>query len=171
MSLTPCVLALMMTAATQQPPPPDVPPVSIERIRKALSQPQTIDADAAPVFRVQVFGHNPKLEDVLGTEFWRGPARPAPGGAALTHHELFAIVTPAEFRGMSMYTQGEAMTMMAVSIVGQWALEKVMQRVEKAIEKSRQARKAREREEARKEVEEALAALRRARIAAGLPPH
>jgi hypothetical protein len=45
----------------------------------------------------------------------------------------------------------------------QWALEK-------ALTKFRTARDERAREEARQEVERALAALRRARIAAGLPP-
>lgn len=59
--------------------------------------------------------------------------------------------------------------MMAMGIVLQWAVEKAMEKLEKAILKSRAARKVRVQEEARKEVQEALAALDRARAAAGLP--
>ena len=80
----------------------------------------------------------------------------------MTHQEFLATVTPPEFRGTAMYTQGEAIGMLAMGIVLQWA-------VEKAILKSRAARKVRVQEEARKEVQEALAALDRARAAAGLP--
>ena len=170
MSLTIGVLAFVIaSSAAQQQPATDAPPVSIDRIRKVLSQPQTINPDAVPVFRVQVLGRNPNLEDLLGKQFWDGPARPTPGGAPLTHHELFAMITPAEFRGTAMYTQGEAMTMMAISIVGEWAIRKVMQRLEKAIRRSREAKKVRARDEAQKEVEEALAALGRTRAVGLLP--
>lgn len=69
-----------------------------------------------------------------------------------------------------MFTQGEAMTMMAVSIVGEWAVGKVIVRREKALQKFREAQKVRARDEARQEVADALADLARARAAAGLPP-
>jgi hypothetical protein len=72
------------------------------------------------------------------------------------------MVTPPEFRGTAMFTQGEAITVMATSIALQWALQK-------AIQKFRDARRDNEREAARREVEEALAALDKARAAAGLP--
>ena len=156
------------TADSQPQPSPEVLPVSIDRIRKALSQPQVVSPDGAPVFRVEVFGQKPYLEDLLGKEFWKGSAAPTPGGAAMTHQEFLATVTPAEFRGTAMYTQGEAMTLMAVGVVLQWAVEKAMQKLEKAIQRYRDARKIRAQEEARKEVQEALAALDRARAAAGL---
>ena len=65
----------------------------------------------------------------------------------MTHQEFLATVTPPEFRGTAMYTQGEAIGMMAMGIVLQWAVEKAMEKLEKAILKSRAARKVRVQEE------------------------
>ena len=138
-------------------------PVSIDRIREALSHPPTIRPDAVqPVFRVEVIGRMPSLEVMLGKEFWKGGTAPTPGGAVMTHQEFLDMVRPPEFRGTAMYTQGEAITIMATSLALQWALQK-------AIQKYRDARDERAKEDARKEVQEALAALDKARAAAGLP--
>jgi hypothetical protein len=156
------------TAEAQPQPPAEALPVSIDRIRKVLAQPQTISPDGVPVFRVEVFGEKPNLEALLGKEFWKGGAPPTPGGAGMTHQEFLANVTPPEFRGTAMYTQGEAIGMMAMGVVLQWVVEKAVQKLEKAIQRYRAARKVRVQEQARKEVQEALAALDRAR-AAGLP--
>ena len=143
--------------------PPGELPVSIDRIREALSHPPTIRPDAVqPVFRVEVIGRMPSLEVMLGKEFWKGGVAPTPGGAVMTHQEFLNMVTPPEFRGTAMYTQGEAITIMATSVALQWALQK-------AIQKYREAKGERAKEDARKEVQEALAALDKARAAAGLP--
>ena len=138
-------------------------PVSIDRIREALSHPPTIRPDAVqPVFRVEVIGRMPSLEVILGKEFWKGGAAPTPGGAVMTHQEFLNMVRPPEFRGTAMYTQGEAITIMATSFALQWALQK-------AVQKYREAKTEGAKEDARKEVQEALAALDKARAAAGLP--
>lgn len=155
------------SAQAPQQPAAEPLPVSIERIQRVLSQPQTIDPDGVSIFRVEVFGQKPNLEDYLGKEFWKGSA---PGAAAMSHQDFLAMVTPPEARGMAVYSQGEAIGLIAMSVVAQWALDKLLQRLEKAMQKAHNARKIRAREEARREVQQALAALVRARAAAGLPP-
>ena len=82
--------------------------------------------------------------------------------AGMTNQEFLDMGTPPEFRGTAMFTQKEAITVMATSVALQWALQK-------AIQKFRSATEEREREAARREVEEALEALDKARAAAGLP--
>jgi hypothetical protein len=141
--------------------PPDVEslPVSVDRIQRALAlTPRIRPSEVTPVFRVEVLGKLPPIEVLLGPDYLVGKT-PAAG---MTHQEFRDMVTPPEFRGTAMFTQGEAITVMATSVALQWALQK-------AIQKFRDARRENEREAARKEVEEALAALDKARAAAGLP--
>jgi hypothetical protein len=173
MTVTTCVLlaALAATPAGQSAPAatgsaeaqPPALPVSLDRIRDGLAHQPKIKPDAVqPVFRVEVIGQKPTLEEILGKEFWKGPAKPTPGGAVMTHQEFLNMVTPPEYRGTAMFTQGEAITVMATSVALRWALQR-------AIHKYQESRTEREREAARKEVQEALAALDKAREAAGLP--
>jgi hypothetical protein len=134
-------------------------PVSIDRIQRALAQtPRIRPSEVTPVFRVEVLGKMPPIEVLLGPDYLVGKT-PASG---MTHQEFRDMVTPPEFRGTAMFTQGEAMTVMATATLLQWTLQK-------AIQKYRDARRESDREAARREVEEALAALDRARAAAGLP--
>lgn len=143
----------------QVPADPDSLPVSVDRIQRALAlTPQIRPSEVSPVFRVEVLGKLPPIEVLLGPDYLVGKT-PAAG---MTHQEFRDMVTPPEFRGTAMFTQGEAITVMATSIALQWALQK-------AIQKFRDARRENEREAARREVEEALAALDKARAAAGLP--
>lgn len=175
MTVTTCVLIAALTAGTAPqsasngatPPPAEAQPaplpVSLDRIRNALARQPQIKPDAVrPVFRVEVIGQKPSLEELLGKKFWEGPAKPTPGGAIMTHQEFLNMVNPPEFRGTAMFTQREAITVMATSVALQWALQK-------AIQKYKDAAGEREREAARKEVQDALAALDKAREAAGLP--
>jgi hypothetical protein len=151
-------------AAAQQPQQAakvdtDALPVSVDRIQRRLAKtPQIRPSEVTPVFRVEVIGELPPIEVLLGPDYAWGKA-PAAG---MTHQEFLDMVTPEEFRGTAMFTQKEAITVMATSFALQWALQK-------AIQKYRSATVAREREAARKEVEEALEALDKARAAAGLP--
>lgn len=146
-------------AAQEKETKPGELPVSLDRIRQALAESPQIKPDAVrPVFRVEVIGDKPTITDLLGPEFWKGTAP----GMPITHQELFAMVTPEQFRGTAMFTQAEAITVMATSVALQWALQK-------ALQKYKEAKRESEREEARKEVQEALAALDKARQAAGLP--
>jgi hypothetical protein len=135
-------------------------PVSVERIQRALSRPPAIDVKAErPVFRVEVLGRKVSIEDILGPDYLKGPVP----RAGMTHQEFLDMVTPKDYQGYAPYTNREAMSIAATSFALKWALQK-------AIHKYETAQQDREREAARKEVQDALAELEKARLKAGLPP-
>ena len=135
-------------------------PVSLDRIRKALSRPPAIRLQGnRMVFRVEVLGHKPTIEDILGPDYLKGPVP----NAGMTHQEFLNMVTPKDVQGYAAFNNREAVTVAATSIALQWALQQ-------AIHKFETAKQDREREAARKEVQEALAELEKARAKAGLPP-
>jgi hypothetical protein len=111
-----------------------------------------------PVFRLEVFGKKPTLEDLLGEKFWLGPT---PYGG-MTHQEFMNMVTPKEFQPYAGFTGKYLVAETALTLAQTWALKA-------AIKKFEDAKESREREAARKEVLDALAALEKARRAAGLP--
>ncbi len=134
-------------------------PVSLDRIQEALSRPPAFkESTNRHVFRVEVFARKPTVEDILGPDYLRGPV-PASG---MSHREFLDMVTPVEYRGMSMFTNKEAMTIAATSLVMQWALMK-------AIDKLKDASTERAKEAARREVLAAMNELEAARKKAGLP--
>lgn len=146
---------------------PDELGVSLEKIQRRLLQEPAIkvqepsitpDNSGLPVFRVRVEGDKISIADILGPDFARGPV--SYGG--MTHQEFLSMVTPRDVQGYAAFTNREGLTVAATSFALQWA-------VKTAINQLQQARDERAREAARKEVHEALEALRRARIAAGLP--
>lgn len=173
-SLQALTLSAALLAAAGQPPPgqADAPkagsppqaqeidwPVSLERIQEAISRPPAIKTTTGrPVFRVEIFAKKPTIEDILGPDYLIGPT---PGG--MTHQEFLAMVTPAEYRGMGVFTGGEALTVAATSIGLQWALMK-------AVDKLKEARTERAKDAARREVLAAMDDLAAARKRAGLPP-
>ena len=135
-------------------------PVSLSRIRRSLSRPPAIRVEnQRVVFRVEVLGRKLTIEDILGPDYLKGPV---PSGG-MTHQEFLNMVTPKDVQGYAAFNNREGMTVAATSFALQWALQK-------AIHKFETAKQEREREAARKEVQEALADLERARIKAGLPP-
>ena len=135
-------------------------PVDLDKIQQALSRPPAIRTTSSrPVFRVEILAKKPTIEDILGPDYLKGPV---PYGS-MTHQEFLNMVTPSEYRGMGVFTGGEALTVAATSIGLQWALMK-------AIDKVKQARTERAKAAARKEVQEALDKLAAARKKAGLPP-
>jgi hypothetical protein len=135
-------------------------PVSLNRIQRALSRPAVIRVKGdRVVFRVEVLGRKPTIEDILGPDYLKGPV---PYGG-MTHQEFLNMVTPKDVQGYAAFNNREAFTVAATSFALQWALQK-------AIHKFETAKQEREREEARKEVQEALADLQKARARAGLPP-
>jgi hypothetical protein len=185
MSLSVVVLAGLLSAATpQQGSAPATPseepsnpqpngsseqqteelPVSLKRIQRALSQPPSIrllearGRDGRQIYRVDVEAEKIDIQTLLGKDFTRGPV--SYGG--MTHQEFLDLVTPDDVKGYAPFSNGEGMMVAATSIALQWA-------VLKAVDKFKQAQDARAKEQARKEVEEALEALRKARRAAGLP--
>jgi hypothetical protein len=136
-------------------------PVSFDRIQQALARPQAINPRTdRPVFRIEVFSRAPTIEDILGPDYLRGPV---PMGGSMSHQEFLNMVTPVEYRGMSMFSNKEAMTIVATSLAMHWALLK-------AVDKLKDARTDRAREAAKQEVARAMNELEAARKKAGLPP-
>lgn len=135
-------------------------PVSLDRIQEAVSRPPAIRTNATrPTFRVEIFAKKATIEDILGPDYLVGPT-PA---LSTSHREFLDMVTPAEFRGMGVFTGGEALTVAATSIGLQWALMKAMDKLKKAsTERAKDA--------ARREVLAAMDQLAEARKKAGLPP-
>ena len=145
---------------------PNTLPVSIDKIQKALAQEPTLGvADPAtrsdtgvPVFRVHVERQSLSIEEILGPDYLRGPV---PYGG-MTHQEFLNMVTPKDVQGYAAFSNGQAITVAATSFALKWALQT-------ALREFQEARGERAREAARKEVREALEALRKARLEAGLP--
>jgi hypothetical protein len=81
----------------------------------------------------------------------------------MTHSEFLDMVTPKLAQPYGGFSGGYLVAQAALTIADQWALKS-------AIKKFQSALTEREREAARKEVMDALAALERARRDAGLPP-
>jgi hypothetical protein len=155
------------TSAQQKPPaatprvdPGDLP-VSLDRIQRALAKTPMLRFDELqkPVFRVQVFGDKPSIDEILGPDWDKGPVP----YASLSHQEFLKMVTPEDVQGYAAFSSGEGATIAATSLLLQWTLQK-------AIQKYRETTNEREREAARKEVMEALDALEKARARAGKPP-
>jgi hypothetical protein len=135
-------------------------PVSLDRIQRALAAPAPLELkEQHPVFRLEVFGRKPTLEDLLGEKFWLGPA---PYGG-MTHKDFMDMVTPKEAQPFGSVTGKYLVADVALSLAEQWALKT-------AIKKFQTAKSDNEREAARKEVLDALADLEKARREAGLPP-
>jgi hypothetical protein len=136
-------------------------PVSLRRIQRALSHPPALKLSGdRTVFRVEVIGRKPTIEDILGPDYLKGPA---PATGAMSHQEFLNMVTPRDVQGYAAFSNKEGFVVAATSIALQWALQK-------AIHKLKTAKQDREREAARAEVQDALAELARARLRAGLPP-
>jgi hypothetical protein len=153
--------AAKQNAAAQ---PPGELPVSLKRIKQALSTPPALKVldpkevrDGRPVYRVDIEADKIDIRAILGNDLLRGPV---PYGG-MTHQEFLDMVTPNSVKGYAAFSNGEGLTVAATSIALQWA-------VLKAIDQLKKARDARAKESARKEVEEAIDALRKARKAAGL---
>jgi hypothetical protein len=133
-------------------------PVSIERIQRALAAPKPIELkEQHPVIRLEIFGKKPTIEDILGEKFWIGPA---PYGG-MTHQEFMNMVTPQLAQPYAGFTGKYLIAETALTLAEQWALKE-------AIRKFRDSKEDRERDAARKEVLDALAALEKARREAGL---
>jgi hypothetical protein len=142
-----------------QPIDPDAFGVSLERIQRAVSRVPAIRPDSTRlVFRVEIFSRKPTIDDILGPDWRKGPT---PMGA-MSHQEFLNLVTPQAVQGYAAFDNKQALTVAATSFALQWAMQK-------ALDKLQEAKTERAKEAARKEVAEALAALKKARYEAGLP--
>ena len=159
-ALVVCAILLAGQQTASPPAPEGELPVSLDRIQRALSSKPAIELkEQNPVFRLEVFGNKPTLEDILGEKFWIG-ATPYGG---MTHQDFLGMVTPKMAQPYGGFTGTGLLQVAALTLAEQWALKH-------AIKKFRSALNERERSAARNEVVEALADLERARAAAGLPP-
>jgi hypothetical protein len=140
---------------------PDDLPVSLDRIQRALAKTPRLQFDEQdrPVFRVQVFGEKPTIDDILGPDWAKGPVK----HGSMTHQEFLNMVTPKDVQGYAAFSNQEGATVATTSFLLQWTLQK-------ALQKYRETTDDREREAARREVMEALEALEKARARAGVPP-
>src|SRR6476619_625500 len=110
-------------------------PVSLDRIQRALAAPPAIDLkEQHPVFRVEVFGRKPTLEEILGARFWVGPV--SYGG--MTHQEFLDMNTPKLVQPYAGFTGKYLVAETALTLAEQWALKQ-------AIHKYRDAKSDRER--------------------------
>ena len=138
---------------------PDAIPINLSRIQKALSRPPAIRPESVrPVFRVTIFSRNPTIDDILGPNWRQGPT---PLGA-MSHQEFLDLVTPTDVKGYAAFDNKQAVVVAATSFALSWAVTTAMKKLDEAITD-------RQKEAARKEVAEALAALKKARREAGLP--
>jgi len=133
-------------------------PVSLDRIVRALAAPAPVQfKEQHPVFRVDVYGRKPTIEDLLGEKFWVGPV--SYGG--MTHQQFMDMNTPKTVQPYAGFTGKYLVAETALTLAEQWALKQ-------AIHKFKDAKSDHERDAARKEVLDALAELEKARKAAGL---
>ena len=133
-------------------------PVSLDRIERALEGPPPVKLqEEHPIFRVEVFGKKPTLEEILGEKFWVGKT---PYGG-MTHQEFMEMNTPKELQPYAGFTGKYLVAETALTLAEQWALKQAIHHFQTAHEE-------RERAAARKEVLDALAALEKARKDAGL---
>src|SRR6476646_547526 len=90
------VMCAVLLLGQQQAAPPstaDDLPVSLDRIQRALSTKPAIELkEQHPVFRLEIFGSKPTLEDILGEKFWLGPSK----YGSMTHQEFMDKVTSPE---------------------------------------------------------------------------
>ena len=159
MSAALLAFALILTAQQPPAPPAEELPVSLDRIQRALAAPPGAQLkEQHPVFRLEVFGRKPTLEDILGERFWIGPT---PYGG-MTHQDYLNMVTPKLAQPYGGFSGGHLVAQALLTLSEQWALKEAIKKFKSAINN-------REREAARKEVMDALAALEKARRDAGLP--
>jgi acetyl esterase/lipase len=138
---------------------PNALPVNLRKIQRALSRPPAIRPETTrPVFRVQVFSRSPTIDDILGPDWRKGPT---PLGA-MTHQEFLDLVTPNDVKGYAAFDNKQGLMVAATSFALKWAVTKALQKLD-------EAKTDRQKAAARKEVDEALAALKKARREAGLP--
>ena len=80
---------------------PEDLPISLARIQRKLSRPPAIRLQGERVvFRVEVLGRKPSIEDILGPDYLKGPV---PYGS-MTHQEFLDIVTPKDVQGYAAFS-------------------------------------------------------------------
>src|SRR5690349_24689582 len=95
-------------------------PVSIERIQRALAAPKPIELkEQRPVFRLEVLGKKPTIEEILGEKFWVGPV---PYGG-MTHQDFMNMATPKELQPYGGFSGGYLVSEIGLTLAEQWVLK------------------------------------------------
>jgi hypothetical protein len=128
-------------------------PISVDRIEDDLSTPPAISLESTqPLFRVEIIAPRQRwLREIdwLGTTERVGPIVPVPS----IHDQYLARVTPPEARMFGAFEGAELFQVMVTSLIQGLAARKVADKVTEAMRKRRE-------EEARREVDEAIARWR-----------
>ena len=120
---------------------PDALGISLDRIQKAVTRPQGIKlTENRKVYRVEVFGNNPTIVDILGPDYLKGPV-PYSG---MTHQEFLNMVTPKDVQGYAAFSNAQGMVVAATSIALQWALQKALDKYKDASNERAKAAATRE---------------------------
>src|SRR5258708_37477112 len=128
-----CLVCVVLLAVQQPQPAPaagsEELPVSLDRIQRGLSTKPAIELkEQHPVFRLEVFGRKPTIEDLLGEKFWIGPA---PYGG-MTHQEFLDRVTPQLAQPYAGFTGKYLAAEAALTLMEQGALNKAIHKVRSA---------------------------------------
>ncbi len=99
-------------------------PVDLERIQKALANTPRLQFDESrrPVFRVEVFGEKPTIDDILGPDWAKAPCR-----TYMTHQEFLNLVTPKDVQATPR-SQRAGATVATTSFLLQWTFQKAIQK-------------------------------------------
>ena len=160
-AISPTKQAAQAVPPTVQIPTPEG--VAINRIERALAhEPVLRPQDAERVFRVEVFGKKPTIFDFIGRDVLKGPV---PHGSS-AHQEFLKQVTPEDLQGYAMYSNKEGAVVAALSTAEILIWRSLVESLGQARAALRNSAAQNKRNELRAE----LAALTRARAAAGLPP-
>ena len=104
-------------------------PVSVARIQRKLSRPAMMRTEGDRlVFRVEVLGRKPTIEDILGPDYLKGPT---PAGSP-SHQEFLDLVTPEGVKGYAAFSNKEAFVVAATSFALKWALQRAIHKFETA---------------------------------------
>lgn len=144
--------------SAQAPPPPTPEPPSaitaedVNRVRKALETPSTLDLDENRLrYYVRILARKATLMDLIaGYDFSGGPTR---RGNPMSHQEFLALVTPREMQSSGGITATETLQFAFTN----WLAQTL---VKKAVEDLRHASTEREVQEIRARIDRELAGLK-----------
>jgi hypothetical protein len=163
MILRASLLALLVPATAfaqaepPAPPPAQAPetvpltPAQVDRIQRALNQPQNLKLDEQQLrFYLEIVARRPTFaEYARGYDFVNGPTR---RGNPMSHQEFLSMVTPKEMQSSAGITASEQVQFALTNYVGQSLIRK-------ALEQLKQAKDAREIQEIRDRIDRELDAL------------
>jgi hypothetical protein len=154
--------AILATSGTASAQPPE-PPVSLQRIRRALDEPQPAirlqpvvrPGDQQATYRVEIFAPRELLVPFADS---LDPGWQAVAFGGVHHREIMDMITPPAARPFGAFDGGELATVAATSLAGAALIEGVTRAVRAMAAGIRKRRM----EAIRREVEAELAAVKKA---------